>query len=86
MELSIREAKARFSEAIAAVQAGERVVVTKYGKEVAEILSIKPRKGGLDFELLDAYKAKRGWVDGSLRLPDDFDDPVSNRKLLGLDD
>lgn len=86
MELSVREAKARFSEAIAAVEAGERVVVTKYGKEVAEILSLKPRKGGLDFEAADRYFEEMGWEQGALRLPDNFDDPAFSRKVLGLDD
>jgi prevent-host-death family protein len=86
MQLSIREAKARFSEVIAAAQSGERVIVTKYGKEVAEIMSVTPRKGSLDFAAADRMMAEMGWEQGALRLPDDFDDPAFSRKVLGLDD
>lgn len=44
MQLSIREAKARLSEAIAAMEQGERVVLTRFGKEVAEICPPKQKK------------------------------------------
>ncbi len=86
MEMSIREAKAKFSEAIAAASRGERVIVTKYGREVAEIKAITERKAGLDFEAADRYLASIGWKPGSVRLPDNFDDPEFSREVLGLDD
>ena len=38
MELSIREAKARFAEAAAAAARGERVVVTKHGRPFVELV------------------------------------------------
>jgi prevent-host-death family protein len=85
MELSIREAKARFSEALAAAARGERVTVTKYGQPFAEIGPPK-RKNKLDFEALEAYKKRIGWEDGALQLPDYFDDTEFSRKVLGLDD
>jgi prevent-host-death family protein len=86
MEMSIREAKAKFSEAIAAAARGERVVVTKYGVEIAEIRGISPRKGALDFEAADRYLESIGWKPGSIHLPDNFDDPAFSRQVLGLDD
>jgi antitoxin (DNA-binding transcriptional repressor) of toxin-antitoxin stability system len=85
VELSIREAKARFSEAIAAVARGERVTITKYGQPVAEI-GLPQRKNKLDFAALDAYRAEMGWEDGALKLPDNFDDPAFSRAVLGLED
>ena len=36
MEMSVREAKAKFSEALAAAERGDTVSVTKHGKVVAE--------------------------------------------------
>jgi prevent-host-death family protein len=85
MEMSIREAKAKFSEAIAAVERGESITITKYGRPVAMIG--KPvRKYGLDFAELDAYKKEQGWIDGSITLPDHFDDTEFSRKVLGLED
>lgn len=40
MELSIREAKARFTEAAAAAARGERVVATKYGRPFVELVPV----------------------------------------------
>jgi prevent-host-death family protein len=85
MELSIREAKARFSEALAAAANGERVLITKYGQPFAEIVP-PTRKNKLDFEALAAYQKEMGWEDGALKLPDNFNDPAFSRKVLGLDD
>ncbi len=39
MELSIRDAKARFAEAAAAAARGERVVVTKHGRPFVELIA-----------------------------------------------
>ena len=49
MELSIREAKARFAEAAAAAARGEHVVVFKHGRPFVELV---PAQGsfGMDFE------------------------------------
>jgi antitoxin (DNA-binding transcriptional repressor) of toxin-antitoxin stability system len=85
MQLSIREAKARLSEAIAAMENGERVVVTRFGKEVAELRAPEPAKRGLDFPAFEAFRKQQGWVDGAMRLPDNFNDPAFSRKVLGLD-
>jgi len=38
--MSIAEAKARFADAVKTAEAGERVVVTRYGSEVAAIVPI----------------------------------------------
>lgn len=85
MEMSIREAKAKFSEAIAAAERGEAVIVTRHGKAVAQI-SQPPKRTGLNFAALEVYKNQMGWEDGALQLPDYFDDPAFSRKVLGLKD
>ncbi len=85
MELSIREAKARFSEALTAAAKGERVTITKYGQPFAEIVA-PTRKNKLDFEALDTYKKEMGWDNLKLEWPAHFDDPAFSRKVLGLED
>jgi prevent-host-death family protein len=85
MELSVRDAKARFSEVAEAASRGERVVVTRHGKPFVELVPAKER-GGVDFEKLDAYRRKMGWENVEINLPDYFDDPAFSRKVLGIDD
>ena len=48
MEMSIREFKAKLSAAVAAVERGEAVTITKHGKVVAELKppTAKKSKGG----------------------------------------
>ena len=85
MELSIREAKARFSEAASAAARGERVVVTKQGQPFIEWIPAKPVRPGFDWD-----KAKRVAKELGLArmppLPDDFNDPAFSRRVLGLED
>lgn len=52
MELALRQAKARLSELVAAVQSGERVIITKHGEPAVELVRFR-RRGGIDFEKLD---------------------------------
>jgi antitoxin (DNA-binding transcriptional repressor) of toxin-antitoxin stability system len=49
MQLSIREAKARLSEAIVAMESGEQVILTRNGRVVAEISPPPPetKKGNI---------------------------------------
>ncbi len=48
---STYEAKARFSEVIRKVRAGQPVVITYRGAEIAEIRPIQPRGGSLERSL-----------------------------------
>lgn len=86
MEMSIREAKARFSEAIAAVERGESVIVTKYGRPVAELSQPRPRTRKIDLAAANALLAERGWPIGEDLWPTSFDDPAFSRQVLGLED
>jgi prevent-host-death family protein len=85
LQLSIREAKARFAEAAAAAARGERVVVTKHGVPFIELVQARP-KGGVDFAKLAEIRKELG-IDGvKIILPDNFDDPAFSRQVLGLDE
>ena len=83
MKVSIREAKAKFSELVSAVQSGERVVVTKHGRSVAEIRAVAGQ-GGIDFGRLDILRRELGIVNSSQEWPAEFDDPNVSRDVLGL--
>lgn len=81
MNISIKEAKNKFSELVRRAEAGETVVITRDGKPVAD-LTLHKKKGGIDWEGLRAYKKKHGigrFVD---RIPDDFNDPLPEDFLI----
>ena len=87
MQMSIREAKARLSEAVAAVERGEDVLLTKRGKPVAQLVQPTAKTGGFDFAAADRYLASIGWAPPTEALwPTDFDDTAFSRTVLGLDD
>ena len=72
IHVPIKEAKNRLSELARKFEAGERIIVTRNGVEVFEM--VKPRRGGIDFQALEDHLAERGpivtWV------APDFDDPL----------
>jgi prevent-host-death family protein len=84
MELSIREAKARFAEAAAAAARGERVVVTKHGRPFVELISAQ-RAFGMDFEKAAKIRRDLGLDSLKVSLPPNFDDPAFSREVLGLE-
>lgn len=53
---STYEAKARFSELLAKVRAGQRVIISYHGQEVAELRPLKPAQGFA--ERLEALEAR----------------------------
>lgn len=83
MKLSIRKAKARLSEAVAATARGERVVVTKHDRLVAELVPTQSASG-MDFEKAAIARRELGLSGLSIRLPLDFDDPTFSRQVPGL--
>jgi prevent-host-death family protein len=87
MEMSIREAKAKFSEAVAAAERGESVVITKFGKPVAQIAPPPTKKKGLNFAAADAYLKAADLDQIEVDLwPETFDDTAFSRRVLGLDE
>ena len=85
MELALREAKARLSELVAAAERGERVVITKYGEPAVELVRCRKR-GGIDFNKLEATRKRLGVQGDGERWPEAFNDPAFSRRVLGLDD
>ena len=87
MEMSVREIKAKLSEAIAAAERGESTTITKHGKVVAELNPPRTKQSKIDLAAGDAYLKSINWNPEALDLwPPEFDDPAFSRKVLGLED
>ena len=84
MEVALREAKSKLSELVQSAERGEKVVITRHGKPVAEIVPYR-RKGGIDFAELEALRKAMGIDDVTLTIDPRFDDPEYSREVLGLD-
>lgn len=70
MNISVAEAKAKFSELIKRAEAGEEILVTRHGKVVARVMppettGVLPRIGALK---------------GQIWISDDFDEPLEEFK------
>lgn len=85
MKVSIREAKARFTEITAAAACGERVVVTKHGRPFVELVPAATASG-MDFDKAAIVRRELGLDGLTLTLPPTFDDPAFSRQVLGLGD
>ncbi|ATU95747.1 type II toxin-antitoxin system Phd/YefM family antitoxin [Phyllobacterium zundukense] len=66
MNVSIAEAKAKFSELVARAQSGEKIVLTRHGKAVATISPL-PNQNVQPGSLIGALK-------GRVKISDDFND------------
>ncbi len=85
MELSIRDAKARFTEAAAAAARGERVIVTKHGRPFIELVPVR-EAAGMDFDKAAAVRRELGLDGLRVNVPPGFDDPAFSRRVLDLPD
>jgi len=86
MQMTMREAKARFSEAATAAANGESVVITKHGLPFIKIVPADAG-GGVDFAKLDALRAELGLADNNADWFDEFiSNPAASRRVLGLED
>ena len=83
MELSIRDAKARFTEAAAAAVRGERVIVTRHGRPFIELVPVR-EASGMDFDKAAIVRRELGLDGLRVNLSPDFDDPAFSRQVLGL--
>ncbi len=83
MELSIRDAKARFAKAAAA--RGERVIITKHGRPFIELVPAR-EASGMDFGKAAAVRQELGLDGIRVDVRPDFDDPAFSRLVLGLPD
>ncbi len=85
MEFPIRDAKARLSELVAAARKGERVIITRHGQPTAELVRCD-RRGGIDFDKLEAARQRLGIEGDGEGWPEEFNDPAFSREVLGLDE
>ena len=86
MRYSVREAKARLSELIAAAERGEEVVVTRNGEPVIEMVRTR-KKRGIDWEGLEAARRELGIDEREHEpWPREFDDPAYSWRVLGFED
>lgn len=80
--VSIQQTEDTLPALIREMEGGEKVIITRDGVPVAEIVPYK-RKGGLDWEALRKWKEERGLskaVFGPVAA--DFDDPLPEDFLL----
>jgi len=75
VDVSIVEAKNRLPELIRAVEDGEKVVITRHGKPVAQIAPPPPER----------RKARLGGMKDRIRLLPGWDDPVDLDRFLAGD-
>lgn len=66
MKVSTAEAKNRFTELIRAVEAGERVVITRHGRPVAQIAPPPPEE----------HKVRLGGMKGRIKFKPGWDAPI----------
>ncbi len=86
MNMSVREAKARFAEAANLAAGGERVVITKHGKPFVELVPAAP-KDHVTWERFLEIRKELGIEDGDASWFDEFiSNPEASRRVLGLDD
>jgi len=75
MNVSTAEAKNRLSELIRAVEDGEKVVITRHGKPVAQITS----------PLTESRQVRLGRMKGRIKLLPGWDSPVDLDRFWGGD-
>ncbi len=85
MQFSVREVKARFTEAADAAVKGERVVVTKHGKPFVELIPAT-QKMPFTWERAAEIRKELGIVSAGSDWFEEFNDPAFSRRVLGLED
>jgi prevent-host-death family protein len=79
--VSTRDAKNKFIELGRRAEAGERIVVTRNGKPVFDIVPHE-QKGGINYEAGDSWLMARGLKRPLIWMSPDFDDPLPEDFLL----
>lgn len=75
MDVSVAEAKNRLPELIRAVEQGEKVVITRHGKPVAQIAPAPPERRRIQW----------GSMRGRIKLLPGWDDPIDLDRFLAGD-
>ncbi len=82
VNISIKDAKNKFSELVRRAEAGETVVITRDGEPVADLVIHKKKPKGINWEGLREYKRKHGIGRVVEYIPADFDDPLPEDFLI----
>lgn len=69
--VNVQEAKTQLSRLLSLVEAGEEVVIARYGKQIARLVRAAP----------PAAERRPGTWRDSLRVADDFDDEIGEEWL-----
>ena len=85
-EYALDEARVRFEELVSDAERGERVVITKDGEPAVELVRCREKRGGIDFDKLEADRRRLGIKGDGERWPREFDDPAFSRQVLGLNE
>jgi len=72
MELSVAEAKNRFSELLRAVEDGEEIVITRHGKPIAQVVRPLRRR----------RRVRLGTMKGRVQLRPGWDAPIDLDRFL----
>ena len=86
MELTVQEAAARLKDLVTAARDGERVVITTNGERAVELVPCNEKRGGINFDKLEADRSRLGIKGDEERWPKGFDDPTFSRQVLGLEE
>jgi prevent-host-death family protein len=83
-EVPVKEAKAKLTELLRRVEAGERIVLTRHGKPVADLV---PHKDGVEEKPMSLLERLEVWRKGNPPLgigwvADDFDEQLPEDFLL----
>jgi len=88
MEYALRDAQAHLFKLVRHAQNGERVVTTKHGEPVVELVRCRQR-GGIDVDKLVADRRRLGITDASPEESETmiaaFHDSALSRRVLGLE-
>ena len=74
-KVSVQEAKARFSQLLRRVAAGEEITITNRGVPVARLVPVSA----------EVTQRKLGYFRGRMSIPDDFDAPLPPDILDGFE-
>jgi prevent-host-death family protein len=70
-KVNIHDAKTRLSQLVERAEAGEEIVIARAGRPVARLAPLKPRE----------KTRKLGLLDGTCKIPDDFNAPLPQELL-----
>lgn len=82
MYISVKDAKNQLSELLHRAEAGEKVILTRHGKPVVELVPQTHKKRGINFEAGKAFLKELGVENAVSYIAPDFDDPLPEDYLI----